>query len=438
MNLFGQNQIPVMQLKRSLSLVDLVVYGVGVIIGAGIYVLIGSAAGLAGNFLWLSFIFGALIAIFTGLSYAELSSVYSKEAAEYFFIKEIFKSRFLAFLTGWLVVSAQVVGISAVALGFSSYFNYFFHFNPLLVASLLIFFLNIANYLGIELSSKVNFFLTGVAVLGLLVIIAFFFSQPSFDLKLVSPEISVTGIFEAAVLVFFAYIGFEGIVNLAEETKNPNKNIPRALVLSIAITSLIYIMIGLVSVSTIDYKTLAGSNAPLSLVASRLMGDIGSYLITFAALLSTASTVLILSIVSSRILWGMARDKSLPKILSKIDKHTKTPHFSIFTVTLISILLVMLLGKIEVIAEISTFNMLVVYFLINFSLIWFRLVLNKVGRFKSPLNLGKVPLTPIFGTLTISILFTFITRLSLIVGIIGLCFGIILYLIVNAKRVSHF
>jgi len=427
-----------MPLKRSLNLIDLVVYGVGVIIGAGIYVLIGSAAGLAGNFLWLSFIFGALIAIFTGLSYAELSSVYSKEAAEYFFIKEIFKNRFLAFLTGWLVVSAQIVGISAVALGFSNYFNYFFHLNPLFVATLLIFFLNIANYLGIELSSKVNFFLTGVAVLGLLIIIAFFFPQSNFNLKLISPEIPVTGIFEAAVLVFFAYIGFEGIVNLAEETKNPNKSIPRALVLSIVITSLIYIAIGLVSVSVVDYKTLGSSNAPLSLVASRLMGKIGSYLITFAALLSTASTVLILSIVSSRILWGMARDNSLPRIFSKIDKRTGTPYLSIFTVTLVSILLVAILGKIEIIAEISTFNMLLVYLFVNFSLVWFRLVKNKVGKFKSPLNLGKIPLTTIFGILTISILFTFIKKTSLMVGIVGICIGTLLYLVMNFKRIYHF
>ncbi|MCD6371902.1 MAG: amino acid permease [Candidatus Aenigmarchaeota archaeon] len=423
-----------MKLKKSLTFLDLLVYGIGVIVGAGIYVLIGISAGLAGNLIWLSFILASLISIFTGLSYAELSSVFPKEAAEYFYFKNIFKNKFAAFLVGWISLIAQIVGLAAVSIGFANYFSFITHINPLLVSSSLIIFVGVINFLGAKESSNFNFFLTGIAILGLLLIIILsFYSGNIFTINYFETD-SLKNVLKAAALIFFAFIGFEGIVNIAEEVKNPTKNVPRALIWSIVITTILYMLIGIASVSTVNYKELSVSQAPLALVASKLLGDYGFYLVSFAALFSTASTVLVLSIVSSRILWGMARDNSLPKIFSKLFSKTQTPFVSIFTITLVSLLLVLLLQKIDIIAEIANFNMLLVYLLVNFSLIYFRLEQKKFGKFKSPLNIGRIPLSAVFGFIVIVLLFTFLSKVSILLGIAGLVLGAVVFYLENYRR----
>lgn len=212
-------------LKRELSLTEVTLYGVGIILGAGIYALIGEGAGLTGNSLWLSFVIGAVIASLTGLSYAELASLYPKAAAEYVYVRESFGSKLLAFLIGWLILFTGITTVATVSLGFAGYFNGLFGIPMLLVAIVLIVLLSYLNYLGIKQSSRINILFTLIEISGLILIITLAFLN--FDTLrsvdyLAMPN-GLEGLLAASALVFFAYIGFEDIANIAEETKNPQK-----------------------------------------------------------------------------------------------------------------------------------------------------------------------------------------------------------------------
>ena len=196
------------KLKRALGLFEVTVYGVGIILGAGIYALIGQAAGISGNALWLSFLIGAVIASLTGLSYAELGTMYPKEAAEYVYTKKAFRNKLFPFLVGWLIIVTGMVVSATVALGFGGYFHAITGIAPVLGAILLLIGCTALNFWGIKESAKFNVVFTAVEMIGLLIIIAFgvkfvgsvdYFEMPN----------GFVGVLSAAVLIFFAYVGFE-------------------------------------------------------------------------------------------------------------------------------------------------------------------------------------------------------------------------------------
>jgi basic amino acid/polyamine antiporter, APA family len=193
------------KLKRSLGLLETTFYGVGVIVGAGIYALIGKAAGLAGNMVWAAFGIGALIAAFTGLSYAELSSMFPKAGGEYVYLEHAF-SRRLAFLVGWLIVFGGVVTAATVALGFSGYFSAIFHTPLIPIALVLIVLLSLLNFWGMRESAIANIIATIVELAGLALIIFFglkYFGSVDY---LTLPSFGFTGILSATALIFFAYL----------------------------------------------------------------------------------------------------------------------------------------------------------------------------------------------------------------------------------------
>jgi len=385
-------------LTRSIGLFEAVAYGVGIILGAGIYVLIGPATGLAGNSVWVSFIIGALISSLTGLSYAELSTMFPKAAAEYIYVKRAFKNDLLAFLTGWLIIFTGIVSISTVALGFGGYFKAIFSFPIFFSALILIMLLSLLNFIGIEKSSKVNILFTAIEVGGLLIVIILGMNKFGEVNYFEAPSIS--GIFGAAALMFFAYLGFEDIVNIAEETSNPQKNLPRALLLSIIITAIFYVLVGLAVVNLANWQVLSVSPAPLSFAVSTVLGPNGFSIMSYIALFATANTVLITSIVGSRMIYGMAKDNALPNILSKVHKKTKTPWIAILTIMIFSMLFIFL-GDIELVANITSLGVFITFALVNLSLIWLRYKKPNLKRpFKVPLNIRKFPVIPFFGLMS--------------------------------------
>ena len=256
------------QLKRSLGLLETTLMGIGIILGAGIYVLIGVASGIAGNAVWLSFLLASLIAIFTGMSYAEFTSGKSNDSAEYSFVRGFLSDR-LAFITGWLIISTSIISASAVSVGFSGYFSKLFdiNFNPLIISFLLISIFSFLSYYDIKQAAWANILFTILEVIGLLIIIVlgmnFIGEVNYFDLSA-----GWSNIFSAASLVFFAYIGFESIAKLSEETKNPSKTIPKAILYSIIISTVIYILVAISAISIMPWEELANSSAPLIPIAS--------------------------------------------------------------------------------------------------------------------------------------------------------------------------
>ena len=269
------------KLKRCLSLTELVIYGVGLILGAGIYVLIGSAAGIAGNMLWLSFVIAAIVASFTAMSYAELSALFPEAGAEYVYVKKAFGWEKAAWFIGFIAIVIGFSTASAVALGFARYLSYFIPMNQVLLAIGLLVTMTAINLWGIKESARFNALATSIEVGGLLLIIivgVYFIFKGDFPLaNLVEfpplakdNSLSWLPIVSASALIFFAYMGFEDIANIAEEAENPAQILPKAFIYTLLISTVIYILVAVVAVSIVPFKELAAAEQPLSLIMSKL------------------------------------------------------------------------------------------------------------------------------------------------------------------------
>ena len=414
------------KLKRELRLFDAICCGIGVILGAGIYALISGATALTGNSVWLSFLIAAVVASLTGLSYAELSTMFPRSAAEYLYVKNAFDNNLLAFLIGWLEIFADVIAVSTVALGFGGYFSAMFGGSMIIIAIVLILVVSFVNFLGIKESSSMNVLFTIIEATGLFIIISLG-TRYIGNVNYLELQNGFSGLFKAVGIVFFAYLGFEEIVNVGEEVKNPKKNLPRAIVISVIISTIIYILVALSSVSIVNWKELADSNAPLSFVASRVLGSTGSVVMSFIALFATSNTVLIFLLVGSRMMYGMSRDGSLPKVFSRVHKKTKTPFVSIFMVMIFSMLFV-LLGNIVTVASLVDFIVFLIFVFVNLSLIILRYKRPRLKRmFKVPLNINGFPLIPFLG-LIFSLFMLFQFDLSIVLVIVVVSFvGYIVY-----------
>jgi len=367
------------RLKRTLGLFETTLYGVGVILGAGIYALIGKAAGLAGDAVWMSFAIGAFIAAFTGLSYAELGAMFPKAGGEYVFAEKAFNKR-VAFLIGWLITIGGVIAAATVSLGFAGYFSALFNTPIIPVAIALIVVLSLLGFWGIRQSATAEIVATIIEVIGLIAIIAFgikYFGQANYTAL---PPVGFSGVLSATALIFFAYLGFEDIVRLSEETKNPKRTIPAALILSIAISTVLYILVAIAAVSVVGWKALAASEAPLALVAQVAFGSKAFLFIAVTALCATFTTVLGVLIATARMLYGMAEDGGLPKIIhSAVHKKFQTPWLAILLTAVASCAFV-LPGKIELVASLTDFALFTTFVIVNLALLWLRYKQPKAER----------------------------------------------------------
>lgn len=389
------------QLKRQLGLFQTTMYGVGLILGAGIYVLIGEAANAAGNMIWVSFILSAVIAAFTGLSYAELASMYPKAAAEYVYVRNAFRNNFVAFIIGWLITFTTVLAASTVAVGFGGYFAGFYGLPVQASAVLLIIMLSFLNFYSIRESSRMNVIFTIIEVAGLAFIIYLGFTFVGTEqVDYFENPFGISGIFAAVALAFFAYIGFENIANIAEETRNPTRTLPRALILSLAITAAVYILVSIAAINALGWQDLGASLAPLADVASRALGSGGSFALSVIALFATTNTVLVLLVAGSRILYGMAEQRSMPSPLARIHARTGTPGVAVFAIMAAAVAFVFA-GNITTIANITVFTIVIIFASVNLALIWLRYKEPNMDRpFRVPLNVGKFPVLPFLGLAT--------------------------------------
>ena len=426
------------ELKRQLGLFQATMYGVGLILGAGIYVLIGEATGIAGNTVWISVVMGAIVAAFTGLSYAELASMYPKAAAEYVYVKNAFKNNFLAFIVGWLIIFTAIVSASTVSLGFGGYFAGFYGSPITISAVLLIVVLSFVNFYGIRESSWANIVFTIIEVSGLafIIYIGFTFTSTT-PVNYFENPFGINGIFAAVALIFFAYIGFENIANIAEETKNPTRVLPRALILSISITGIIYILVSIAAISVLNWQDLGESTAPLADVAGRAAGSGAQFGLSVIALFATTNTVLLMLVAGSRILYGMAQQHSLPSLFAKIHARTKTPWIAVFAVMVAAVTFAFV-GNIVTVANITVFTIVITFALVNLSLIWLRYKEPNIQRpFKAPFNIGKFPVLSFLGLVTsVAVAIQFdVYVVSVGTGVIGA--GALFYVFYRRRVVSR-
>ncbi len=317
-----KQQSPNPLLKRELGLLEVTLSGVGIILGAGIYVLIGQAAGLAGNAIWLAFVFSAIIALFTGLSYAELSSMFPKAGAEYDYVANAFNSR-LAFVIGWLVFLSGVLAAATVALGFAGYFSALTSVPMLISAMVLLIVLSVLLAYGVKETARFAVISTLIEVAGLVIIILIGLPHLGSVNYWEMPQ-GFSGLFAASALIFFAYQGFESMVKFSEETKNPETTVPKALIFAIIISVILYVLVALSVVSLLGWQQLAVSNAPFADIVSGTLGPDAAVVIAVIALFATANTALMSMYASSRILYGMAGSSFLTAILSWVHPTRRT------------------------------------------------------------------------------------------------------------------
>lgn len=389
------------RLKREIDLWEAVLYGIGVIIGAGIYALVGKAAGMAGNSLWLSFLLAAVIAGLTGLSYAELSSFIPKSSAEYSYTRRAFQSKLLSFSIAFLIIFVGSVGAATVSLGFGGYLQNLIGTPFVLNAAALLIVLSIINFLGIETSVKFSAVITSVTIIGLLLII--FFGIPYFgSVNYFDFSFGFSGIMAAAAFIFFAYLGFEDIANIAEETKRPRKTLPKAIFIAIAVTTLLYVLVSISSVSIIPWHELAVSAAPLADVAEKALPG-SSPLLSVIALFATASTVFIFLIAYSRMIYGMTEEHSLPEIFSSLHPTLRTPWAAIILLMLTSLAFI-LIGDIKFITSIADFGSFFIFAVVNLSLIWLRFTDSAHREFRVPVNIGRFPVLAFLGLISCAIM----------------------------------
>jgi basic amino acid/polyamine antiporter, APA family len=420
-------------LARRLGLTAATLTGLGVIIGSGIYVIIGAAAGKAGNAVWLSFLLAAIGASFTALSYARLGHLRPKNAPEYQFVNMAFGSR-LAFLAGWLILLAQIVSSAAVALGFAGYLHSLLNIPVLFSAIGLIILCSLVVFIGIGQSALLAGVLTCVEIVGLLIIIGI--GLPKFgQVNYWETPAGFSGVLSAASLVFFAYLGFEGMANLSEEMKNPEKNLPRAIILALVLSALAYVLVSISAVSVVGWNGLSQSNAPLALVAEQGLGSQAGLVLSIISLASTANTVLILLLAASRIMHALSSAKVLPIFLSKVNQRQRTPWVAIISVGLISMIFASL-SSIQQIAEYTNFITLLAFIGVNASAIK---LLQKGATTTSVSHIMLNRLLPSLGVLASIYLAVNTGWQAAIFGAIVILVGLLVFWINNwlAKRSSR-
>jgi len=425
-------QSPKNPLRRELGLLEVTLSGVGIILGAGVYVLIGQAAGLAGNAIWLAFGFSAIIALLTGLSYAELSSMFPKAGAEYDYITNAFNSQ-LAFVIGWLVFLSGVLAAATVALGFAGYFSALTSSPMILSAIVLLIVLTCLLAYGVKETARVAVIATLIEVAGLVIIIAVGLPHLGSVNYWEMPK-GYSGLFAASGLIFFAYQGFESMVKFSEETKKPETTVPKALILALAISIILYVLVALSVVSVLGWQQLAVSNSPFTDIVSGTLGTDAAVVIAIVALFATANTALMSMYASSRILYGMTGASFLMAGFAWVHPVQRTPWIAILVSGVLSCILIFA-GDITFIANVTNFTLFVTFIVINAAVIVLRYHSPDTSRpFRIPFSIGRLPLVPLAGIIFCLFLLAVQDLAVLTLGIILTGLGVVLMVITRYPR----
>lgn len=363
-------------LKRNIGLIALVLFGVGDILGAGVYGLIGKTANEMGNAVWLAFLVSMIAAGLTGLSYASLGSRFPRAGGAAYITLRAYRVPFLSYMVGLAVLASGLTSMATAAKVFAGYMNGLLPaFPPLAIA--IGFSLVIAGivFRGIRESLFANGICTLIEVSGLFLVIAVGLpyvgevnyldatspNNPSGDITL---ALALTG----AVLTFYSFVGFEDMLNVAEEVKEPHSTLPRAMLLALVIASLIYMTIAVVAVSVLAPAILGASGQPLVDVVAKAAPWFPTGAFSLIALFAVANTALLNFVMGSRLLYGMASQGLVPRALARVHAGRRTPHMAILAVWCVFFVLV-LSGDISSLARSTSVLLLCCFVLVNIALV---------------------------------------------------------------------
>ncbi len=426
-------------LTRSMGLWAAAGIGIGAIIGTGIFVLIGVAAGLAGPSVILSFLIAGFVALLTGLAAAELSSFITEAGASYIYTTKAFGA-FPGYIVGWMKSFDYIVGASAVSLGFAAYLSYFIGIPPVNATLVAIgttwpLFLMVLNLKGMKEASGANSILVilKVSALVLFIVVGGYFLLFHGNYTYYRPFFpqGIGGMLSGAAIIFFAFIGFNTVAMVAEEVKDPERNVPRAIILSFAICTLLYIGVAIVAVGLVPWETLGTSKAPLELaLGAATSNPFFLKFIAVSALFATTSVILSSLIGASRALFAMARQGVIPRSLAKVSSRGIPSTTVILSGVAVSLIVLFTNADLAWLASIFNFGTLLTFFFINASLLQIRRTMPDADRrFRVPLY----PVTPVIAMVSCVALGFFLNLNAIIAGAGWIGVGILAYAI-NMRR----
>jgi APA family basic amino acid/polyamine antiporter len=396
------------RLKRSIGLWSAVAINVGAIIGGGIFVVTGIVAGYAGSALIVSMVIAGVIAFITTLSFAKLTAWQPVEGSVYEYGRQLV-SPYAGFLAGWMWMVANTFTGAAVSLGFAYYLTAAFPSLPTgYVAAALCLAFTALNLVGARESASVNNVLVVIklAILGFFVVFGVFHVSDSNFIPFVPLS---SGVLYGAFFIFFAYGGFARVAVVAEEVKDAKRNVPRAMLLSLGISMVVYILVGLVAVGLLGPVGLAGSPSPLSAAMGTTGNSLAVQIISVGGLVATASVLLTAILGVSRMAYSMARRNDLPSALARLHSRFVTPYYAILGSGVLMAVLVLFVDLNRVVA-ISTFALLFNYSITN------------VAAYKLKTDHKRHRVMPLLGLATCILLLAFIFLASTDTWIIGVVF----------------
>lgn len=387
----GETQTP---LRRALSTRTLTIFVIGDILGAGIYALVGEVGAEVGGAIWTAFTAALILAVLTAFAYAELVTKYPQAAGSALYVDRAYRVPFVTFMVGFAVMASGITSAATLSRAFAGdYFSEFIDLPLILVALVFIVVVAAINLRGIAESVRINVALTlievaGLALIVLIGIVALGQGDADFgrNFEFKEGESVFLAIVGGASLAFYALIGFEDSVNVAEETRDPAKAFPRALFVGLAVAGVIYLLVTMTASMVVSVGDLSGSDGPLLEVVRQGPLDFPIKLFSLIALLAVANGALINMIMASRLVYGMSRRDIVPGAFSRVLEGRRTPHVAIAFTTLVAAILIAT-GDLSTLADTTVLLLLSVFTVVNVTAIVLRRDRVDHEHFTAPLIL---------------------------------------------------
>ena len=396
-------------LSRSLGLTLITLYGLGNILGAGIYVLIGEVVGAAGMGAPMAFIMAAIVAALSAFTYGELAARFPVSAGEAVYVHEAFDLHWLSMTVGLLIAAAGMVSAATLARGFAGYFQVLVDLPDALLIVFVVVALGFIAAWGIKSSVRIAATLTIIEAGGLVMIVAV--AGGNLDtvpenlprMLLLEGDSTLSGLVLGAFLAFFAFIGFEDMVNVAEEVEHPERNLPLGILIALCVSTVIYLLVVLAALTSVPMEKLAGSKAPLALVYQHATGG-SPVVISSIGLLAVVNGALVQIIMAARIFYGMSVNGWLPRVLRTVNPRTRTPVIATVVVVVIVVTLALWFPLVGL-ASTTSFLVLTVFGVVNLTLVALkRRQPEAAGVMPCPLWVPVAGATASFGLLVAQIL----------------------------------
>ncbi len=411
-------------LRRELGLVQVTASGVGIIIGAGIYVLLGAATEEAGASVWAGFAVAGVLSALTALAYCELASMFPAAGAEFDYARRVAPA-WVAFLVGWVMIVGLIVAAGAVSLGFARYLRYFVDLPEQIGAAALLLVVTAVALRGIRQSAALTLVLSLVQVGGLVLVGAIGVPHLG-DHSLVEGG-SISGVVSAAALVFFAFIGFDEVITLSEETRDPVKTVPRALLLALGLSTVLYMAVAVAGVSVLGADALAAAEQPLAAVMGTAVGGRSADAVALIALAATTNTTLLLITASSRLAFGMAERDALPPVVGRVSARG-VPWVAVL-IAAAGAACGVAIGNLTLVASVTDFAVYLVFVAVNVVVIVLRFRQpRRLRPFRVPLAVGRVPLPTVAALVVVFVMLPGLEPAALALGTALTVVGLVVHL----------